>query len=450
MAEEIVVLTAFVISLSIMAIFIISLFRRTKNRIRPLLEDLGIGKRWVVVSSRITFSHQGEKMTIDINPMQLDDSFGSTVELTIPCKTDFEFHLERKDTIDNFYSDSPHKDVIRFLSISSDFKSLVSKLFKMGVWRITLEKNRLKVGFEYSPSSGKAVSELPANILRLRSLILGTLANLSPSFVPRVSRLPLILCYVLPIVIIVGFFAMSIFLDYKSKCDFDVLNSRNLLTTTAKISLPYLALYLVVSYFITSKYANFHLKFFFANLIAIIWFFASMVLVQSLNGYLDKSLPTLKEYDILAKWGGEGNSYYVIIGKPNGGQSKIFFLYGPRVSIDIDEYSKVNPGLSKIKIMVKEGALKIPWIYGYVIYYDEVSKAPVYDYYYIGYKKYRHGDYDGAIWIFTEGIRNTGDNAVLYYARGVVYQKKGELRSALSDFKKACELGLEKACQAHK
>ncbi|MBI4837892.1 MAG: tetratricopeptide repeat protein [Nitrospirae bacterium] len=69
----------------------------------------------------------------------------------------------------------------------------------------------------------------------------------------------------------------------------------------------------------------------------------------------------------------------------------------------------------------------------------------------------RTGQYDRAIYNFTEAINKYDygfwkdtSNAYLYYNRGEVYYALGEINNAIKDFTIACEKGLVKGCQQTK
>lgn len=119
---------------------------------------------------------------------------------------------------------------------------------------------------------------------------------------------------------------------------------------------------------------------------------------------------------------------------------KKFGVFGYFIGVDYKEYSKIKPNISKIKVFIKPGFLGIKWVQDYVIYYDGKLKPLYYDYLFIGYKYYKNGYLDKALEIYTEGIKRTKGNYLLFYNRGIAFRKKFLYHKALLDFKKAIEL----------
>ncbi len=54
--------------------------------------------------------------------------------------------------------------------------------------------------------------------------------------------------------------------------------------------------------------------------------------------------------------------------------------------------------------------------------------------------------YENAVKDFTEFLNKNKTNRSMYYQRGLTYEKMGSLKEAEADFKRACDFGLEKAC----
>jgi len=54
--------------------------------------------------------------------------------------------------------------------------------------------------------------------------------------------------------------------------------------------------------------------------------------------------------------------------------------------------------------------------------------------------------YESAVKDFTEFLNKNKTNRAIYYQRGLAYEKMGKAKEAEADFKRACDFGLDKAC----
>lgn len=54
--------------------------------------------------------------------------------------------------------------------------------------------------------------------------------------------------------------------------------------------------------------------------------------------------------------------------------------------------------------------------------------------------------YENAVKDYTEFLNKNKTNRAIYYERGLAYEKMGSVKEAEADFKRACDFGLEKAC----
>ena len=63
---------------------------------------------------------------------------------------------------------------------------------------------------------------------------------------------------------------------------------------------------------------------------------------------------------------------------------------------------------------------------------------------------YNNGKFEKAIECYTKAIEIDPDIAWVYYNRGLVYEKMGRDSDAQADFKKACDMGDEDACEKMK
>lgn len=445
--------------------------RRTKKTFHPVLNSLGLKKKWFFLSYRINFSYQGEKIILDFNPtreknieslriLKMSKLFSRMgFELLTSCKSPFEFCVESKKDDkpflhlfpllktgeqkfdDNFALTSDNDIINKIIYEKPQLRELITDIFNSGAKYITLEKNWLKIGMEYEADKHSAtLKELPEYLLKLKNIVTKSLREEEYLIPKKVSRLPLIISYAFSSVFTALQLAYTIFLNYKGRNDFEVLSNLNLILISFTISLPYTLTYLYLSFRITSRYVAPYKKFVICIFLANIWFFASIPLVQNLNGYFDKSEPVFREKIVKSKYKSEGESYFVIFQDDSNLKPGYFNIKGRKLSLSKNEYKKVIPGVSVAKILVKKGALGIPWVHGYILYYDGKKKDLAYDYHFLGYKQYLRGDWDGAIRVYTEGIKALGGDATLYYNRGIIYRKKQKFKEAKADFQEAIKL----------
>ncbi|MEJ5300653.1 MAG: hypothetical protein WHS38_06665 [Thermodesulforhabdaceae bacterium] len=440
---------------------------KTKRFLYPLMEALGIEKRWLFLSYRIPFIRNGEAFILDLSPQRdpwkrvsFDDlsKVFSTIrfKLSIACRYPFHFSIEKgvgssKEYLsldggrEGLYFKGEHKELLlRAFSENRALKPLIEKIIKKESEYIFLEKGRIHVAIECEIDKDlERIRNLPENLIQLRNILLEYVYPVEIEGSSSSSRVLLFSIYAFPIILSVTQLAVAIYINYLARNDFPVLNHFVLiLATFALYGIP-VAIYLVVTQRIVFNFPEAKRKLFVCFTMASIWFLTSFPLVMAINGYFDKSKPFWIEGLVENKnakkrsWS-IGISAVVQDGRKLGTWQ---FLGFPGISLSVteDEYTKITPRVTLARLLVKEGTLKIPWIYGYVLYYDGKRKNLAYDYHFIGYKKYRQGNLNDAIVFYTEGINATGGDPYLYYNRGVAYRKKNMLKEAEADFLKTIE-----------
>ena len=79
----------------------------------------------------------------------------------------------------------------------------------------------------------------------------------------------------------------------------------------------------------------------------------------------------------------------------------------------------------------------------------KIKPSNAYSHFSLGVAYYNNRMYESAIQAYNKAIDLNQNNvsATAYNNRGLAYEMKGNVDKAISDFKKACELGDEKGCE---
>jgi hypothetical protein len=350
---------------------------RTKRTFQPILESLGLKKKWFVLSYKTEFTYQGEKMFLNIRPSNRPTTV--QFEISTPCNSLFEFCIDRRDKNNPFSSifkpiktgnvdfdntfavtSSNNEVVVRKFFEVFQLRELISSIMKDMAGYIILESGWLTIGVRRKVGA-QDIKELPTRLLELKHLIIKNLQDVYLIPTGKASRIPLITVYTIPPVFFILQLAVTVYLQHKAGNNFMSLSSFQLILVSLAFSLPFILVYLYLSYRVVSGYPAPQKKFVICVLFAVVWVFSTAPLVQGLNGYLDKTSPVLHTFKVIDKYtGGKKETYFVVLEDAQNQQLKF--------SVTRSEYRKVVPGRTFIKVWVKKGALGIPWAYRYAIY----------------------------------------------------------------------------------
>lgn len=82
------------------------------------------------------------------------------------------------------------------------------------------------------------------------------------------------------------------------------------------------------------------------------------------------------------------------------------------------------------------------FISAYILAFD-----PIIYYFYCGFTNYSKGYFDKAVAYYSKTIKLDPDFSFVYIRRGFAYEDLGNKSMAISDYRKACDLGYEKGCE---
>ncbi len=242
---------------------------KTKKFLYPLMEALGIEKRWFLLSYRIPFIRNGETFILDLGPQRdpwkrisFDDlsKVFSTIhfKLSIACRCSFHFSIEKgvgssKEYLsldggrEGLYFKGEHKELLlRAFSENRALKPLIEKIIKKESEYIFLEKGRLQVAIECEIDKDlERIRNLPENLIQLRNILLEYVYPVEES--SSSSRVLLFSIYAFPIILSVTQLAVAIYINYLARNDFPVLNHFVLILATFALYVIPVAIYLVVT-----------------------------------------------------------------------------------------------------------------------------------------------------------------------------------------------------------
>jgi len=461
----------FFILIIFIAVFILILwfFRRTGKRLGILLDALGFKKRKFLLSQRIKESYQGE-------PVLLEFLSNNQLELSFPLKTSGGFTIKRKQDMglfeDHFglvrtgQADFDEKfgilsnreaEMVEFFQ-NPEIRELVEGMFNEWIYAVELGGKDLKATIRMNANVDPALlKKIPENLFKLKKF-LKEKEIVQKEIVKGSSYLPLYFLYAIPPVLSITEFSLAILLFFESKNDFAPANWWSLILRTLLIFVPVALAYLYLTFRITRQYPAAFQKFSICAFLIFIWFGFTTLFIQAVNGYFDKSLAKKVEYVVVDKI--PGRDRLLLEDQERAAKSrKAGFIrkyfrrsldyYAIRLSVRNEEYLKAKPYLTMATIFLRDGFFGVKWIEAYVFYETSTKSSFARDCHNQAYVLYKGGHLDEAIDEYTKCIEANGDDALLYYNRGVAYREKGLYQNALSDFEKAVSLKPE-MLEAHK
>lgn len=341
-----------------------------------ILEALGWEKRRIFLSCQVSGTYKGEKLDI------IFDYNNKDITINIPFITNFCFSIDReinnsdiklkissnnKVLLDEFLGKPENKDILDRI-----FKNNVKYLYVDGTkinFCISLPKIKSKEDYAFI----KDICDLVVNLK-------GYLKKYELSKDTSLVSLPKYKYYLFIIIPIISIIIELFFYTYLlviSKKDFNVFRPQELFLKGFILFLPVSVSYLYLFWNFIKKSGYSYKKFSTMFSIVMIWFLASLPFIMAVNGYFDKSKTLSFEFNIVGKRPTE-NSFLVFLDASNNEvinfkgnfydiTKLLTFLEKDRISVTSQDYFRIVPGKTKIRVFLKKGLFDIKWIEKYTI-----------------------------------------------------------------------------------
>jgi len=454
-------LVLFVIVITIIFILLLLILFKGNERLNRVLLGLGLKRRRFLLSKKVADKIDGTEFHWELigDHLFVSFPFKSSLSFTIKRKKDLgllekHFGLTKTgqpDFDENFAIITNNESFVIGLFQRTEIRNLVQDLLNPWVDFIELNGKDLRICISMKTDSDPSLlkNHMPY-LLKLKN----TLQNeLSPLKNMHIINRPfsIYLLYLIPICLGILEIIASIWMSHKTGKEFIPLLYSRLLLTALFLFIPLAFVYLFVAYKLIRPYPGAYSKFIIAACVLVIWCLMSLLFIQTSNGFFDKSEPKSEKYFVVDQVISRKKSYTLMLSKKPLKERQNFLnwvrnpINSSIVSLRVrkEEYFKVKPNESIVELRLRKGALGIEWIESYVLYNTSSDKqGHIFskDCYSNGYALYRIGDLDGAIREYTKCLEDKGDNALLYYNRGVAYRKKGNYVEAYKDFEKAVTL----------
>lgn len=396
MELELLILIFFIVFL----IVILLAMKKRTDRLNLILESLGLQKSFFWLSYKIKKKYKNEPVYLMYSDYSDKRSSKQYIEFAFLCQSDIGFSVKLcEDTafledkfgvvktgqldFDNKFiitSNHPNKIAKFFYLHSMEVRKLIEKLFTDWVKEIELDGKYLKAKIKINAESDLSLlKELPEHLLKLREMLMSN-KEIAVKDRKTISQIPLYLLYSVPIFLSITAVVLSIHLMFFAKNDFEPMSSDSLILKSLILFFPVALLYLYYAFKITMMYPASYKKFTASFILTIIWFSCSIPFVQAVNGFFDKSSSEKKEYIVVNKYAGQGDSYYLLVETPEKARKnikddsvvKIFKnLISPSqlsISVKREEYLKAKSYYTMASIYVRKGSLGIKWIEKYQLY----------------------------------------------------------------------------------
>jgi len=437
---------------------------RSNKRLDEVLKALGLKKRLFMLSKRVTDKTDG---TMFFWELEADHLF-----ILFPFKSTVGFEVKRKKELgileENFgLVNTGHPDFDEHFAVicndqmfgvqffqNLEIINLLQNLLNQWVKSIELNGKVLRTCISIKTKADPSLlTNHIAYLIKLKKTLETELSQVQ-TLVTKVSVFPVYLLYAIPICLCILELVANIWMEHTKGVDFSPLVYPKLIAVALFLWGPLALFYLFVAYKITRRYSGSYIKFTIASCLLPFWFFFSSLLIQSINGFFDKSPPRREIYAVIGQSPGK-SSYTLVLSRPGekekeGRLNRFLRLIDPvsfRLRVKQEEYLRVRPNKTMVEIKVREGLLGIKWVESYTIF--EISKdkpkgeskdKSMKDCHLSAYNLYKNRELDSAVLAYTKCLEENGEDPLIYYNRGVAYREKSNYLEAYNDFEKAISL----------